>query len=200
MSFPYLLQYQGVHFCLPSMARSGRVVLYREKNFPYQWQEEMVLLDSFSGADNCLFFHDGYWWIFNTNLEERPYSEMYIWYSKELTGRWRPHEQSPAKKDIRCSRPAGGPFYHQGRLYRPAMDNSRGYGTRLAINRIIKLNPREFFEETVNYVEADQSHRYSHGVHTLSGISSVRTLIDGKAKKVIAAATIAKIKRTLGLL
>jgi hypothetical protein len=81
--------------------------------------------------------------------------------------------------DIRSARPAGTPFIFENVLYRPAQDCSVTYGGRVAVNRVVRLTPDEFVEETVCHVEPDAGGRYNAGLHTLSGVGDL-TLVDGK--------------------
>jgi len=83
------------------------------------------------------------------------------------------------KVDPRSAGCAGTPFVAGGSLYRPAQDCSRSYGGAVTLNRVIRLTPHEFHEETVAVVAPNA--RYPAGVHTLSSLGSI-TLVDGKRR------------------
>jgi hypothetical protein len=99
-----------------------------------------------------------------------------------MTGEYKPHRLNPVKTDVRSARPAGTPFVHEGILYRTAQDCSVTYGGRVAVNRILRLSPDDFEEETVSHVEPLQGSEYGRGLHTLSAAGSC-TLIDGKKNR-----------------
>jgi hypothetical protein len=60
-----------------------------------------------------------------------------------------------------------------------AQDCSETYGGAVTLNRIIRLTPEEYEEETVTVVRPDPDGPYPAGLHTLSAFDDW-TLIDGK--------------------
>ena len=89
---------------------------------------------------------------------------------------------NPVKSDIRSSRPGGTPFVVDGVLHRPSQDDSRVYGGRLVINRVVELTPDRFGEEPVRAVGPDPA--YPDGLHTLSAAGR-RTLVDGNHRHLV---------------
>jgi hypothetical protein len=106
---------------------------------------------------------------------------LHAWHAPDLFGPWVPHAGNPVKTDVRSSRPAGRPFVHRGQLYRPAQDCSRTYGGAVTINRVVRLSPTAFEEETIAVVEPYVDSPYPYGVHTLSTAGEY-TVIDGKGR------------------
>ena len=49
----------------------------------------------------------------------------------------------------------------------------------MAINRVLRLTPGEYYEETVRFIEPVKGSPYDKGLHTLSAVGNV-TLVDGK--------------------
>ncbi len=179
LSYPYTFEHDGSIYCIPEMSQAKRVELYRAVAFPLQWERVATLLEDFDGVDATVFRHDGRWWMLSARTHQNSWIKLYAFHAKDLTGPWTAHAANPLKTDIRSSRPAGTPFVHEGRLYRPAQDCSRSYGGALTINLVGKLTPTEF-EETVQQVFAvGADEPYSAGCHTLSAVGG-RTLIDGK--------------------
>jgi hypothetical protein len=105
--------------------------------------------------------------------------DLHLWYARNLLGPYQPHECNPVKTDVRSTRPAGTPFVHEGRLYRPAQDGSRTYGGAVALCRIDRLSPTEFEETVVRVVRPNREDGYPQGLHTVSACGDC-TLIDGK--------------------
>jgi hypothetical protein len=83
------------------------------------------------------------------------------------------------KTDVRSSRPAGRPFWHEGRLYRPAQDGTESYGGAMAINWITSLSLEKFQEVTVQRIRPQASWPYPDGIHTLDSFGGL-TVIDAK--------------------
>ena len=102
-----------------------------------------------------------------------------MYYAREIFGPYTAHQANPVKTDIRSSRPAGTPFYHNGYLYRPAQDCSVTYGGSIIINKINKLSPHEFDESVVKIIEPFKDTIYNKGIHTIAYAGDY-TLVDGK--------------------
>jgi hypothetical protein len=69
--------------------------------------------------------------------------------------------------DARSARPAGHLFEHRGGLYRPGQDCAVGYGRAVVINRVVRINPREYSEVEAARILPDWN-RHVVGVHTLN--------------------------------
>jgi hypothetical protein len=179
VSYPCLIEHQGIIYCALETFQARKISLYRAKAFPLEWERISTLVDNFAGIDPTVFHYDDRWWLTCCDQVTGPFDRLFIWHSRDLLGTWIPHPANPVKVDIRSSRPAGTPFMHEGRLYRPAQDCSSTYGARVVLNRVTKLTPTEFEEEIEVAVEPYASSEYPHGLHTLSAAGSV-TLLDGK--------------------
>ncbi len=180
LSYPFLLQWENETYCIPECWATREVTLYRATGFPHSWEKIAVLIRDFEAVDATPLHFDGRWWLFCTEKRDRGSSRrLYIFHAAELLGPWRPHAGNPVKLGTNGTRPGGTPFVHEGKLYRPTQDNSRTYGGRIAIQRVLSLTTERFAEETTCYVEPDTFGPYPHGLHTLSAAGRC-TLIDGK--------------------
>jgi len=180
-SYPYLFKHGSSIYCLPEIAESGKVMLYRADSFPCHWIEESVLIDNFHAIDPTLIFYNDYWWLFCTDLLGDCNAELYLWYSKKLTGPYQSHPSNPVKVDVRSSRPAGTPFIHEEILYRPAQDCSETYGGAVVINQVHEITKSRFREEVLIY-QPPPGESFNAGFHTLASVGDI-TLIDGKEKR-----------------
>ena len=178
-SYPYLVERDGAVYCIPETAEGREVSLYRAADFPRRWTKDATLLANVAGLDNTVIEWNGAFWLFHTDWDDGPFSKLRIWHAPELRGPWRPHAANPVKTDIASARPAGTPFVHDGELYRPAQDSSRGYGRSLVINRVLRLSPTEYQEERAVAVAPFRDGIHRHGIHTISAAGD-RTLVDGK--------------------
>lgn len=204
IAYPYLMNNDGSILCIPETHQAQEVAIYKAVNFPMEWKKIGVLISDFAAVDSTVFWHDGYWWLTCTQYPDTS-SKLYIWYATELLGPWRPHKANPVKDDEHSTRPGGTPFDYKGELFRPAQDNSQTYGGQIVINRITKLTPTEFNEETAVRVRPDSNGPYPNGTHTLSAVGNV-TVLDGKRIRFIKSASKlalrrggAKLGRKLGL-
>ncbi|MBV9270924.1 MAG: hypothetical protein JO165_07520 [Candidatus Eremiobacteraeota bacterium] len=177
-SYPYVFSYDDKLYCVPETFEANEVRLYRCEHFPDRWEFQSTLLHDIDAVDSTIFEHDGRWWLFCTTSDASAHRLLIFHAPTPLDG-WLPHARNPVKVDVRNSRPAGAPFTVDGVLYRPAQDNSRTYGGRIAINRIGVLTAADFAEETVAYLEPDAHSEYGSALHTLS-FAGDYAVIDGK--------------------
>ncbi len=177
LSYPYLLVHEDEIYCVPEMAAARRVTLFRALEFPWRWEEDATLLRDVAVLDSTLFRHGDRWWLLGTDRERGPRHALRAWCAPRLRGPWTPHAANPVKLDIHSARPAGPPFRHGDRLYRPAQDGAGRYGSAVVLNRIVELTPEVFREETVCRIEPDPPGGRAEGFHTLSGVDGW-TLVD----------------------
>ncbi|MDX8289236.1 hypothetical protein SLL00_05505 [Metabacillus indicus] len=183
MSYPYLLNDNGRLLCIPETSEEKKTMIYSFDSKTNRWNMESVIMSDFSAVDSTVIRYENKWWLFCTRGDEKTQShnsELHIYYSDDLFGKWKPHRQNPVKIDIRSARPAGTPFVSEGILYRPSQDCSQTYGGRIVLNKITKLSESHFDEETISSVDPRKNDLYKDGVHTLSAVNAEWTLIDGK--------------------
>lgn len=179
MSYPYLFEHGEQLYCIPETGEANEVSMYRAEEFPDRWTKVATLISNFSGIDSTVFQYEDRWWLFATELNDGFNLKLKVWYAPDLMGPWTPHAGNPVKTDIRSSRPAGTPFFHDGCLYRPSQDCSRSYGGRIIINRVVRLTPTEFEEEQAAVVGPYRNSPYPDGFHTISAVGGM-TVVDGK--------------------
>ncbi len=156
LSYPFLFEYLGEIYMLPETAQNRTLDLYRCTSFPEHWELERTLMSGVYAVDATLLDYGGRWWLF-TNIKENGGSSLdslYLFYAAHpLAAHWNPHPHNPIVKDISCARPAGRIFRHGQDLIRPAQDSSRRYGRALKFKRILRLNEKDYVEETVSSFE-----------------------------------------------
>ena len=178
LSYPYLLEVGDKLYCIPESSASGHVELYLANQDRTEWSPFATILRDMRLIDPTILHHGGSWWLFGTRMETGDNLKLFAWYADELTGPWQAHCANPLKTDIRSSRPAGPPFLHAGRLYRPSQDCSGGYGSALTINHVTSLTRDRFEEKFVSRIAPDRLGKYPTGLHTLCGAGN-QTIIDG---------------------
>lgn len=137
-----------------------------------------------------LFYQNNYWMFYTTQEKGDGYLE--IRYSQGVSAEalikdeqsFVRHPANPVKNDISCARPGGTPFLVDGELYRPAQNCRETYGGSIVINKITKLNQKEFAESRVCEIKPDPNSKYNLGLHNLSELGPL-TLIDGKRRIIV---------------
>lgn len=180
LSYPYVVQEADHPSFIPEnsagrdvsrfMISSEGVATAKTTIFP---QSELI--------DTTFVDWDGITWAFATIEAETTNTNLFIYYADSMDGPWHAHPLNPVKTDVRSARPAGTPFIFEGRLYRPAQDCAKHYGSAISINEILRLSKTEFCEIMVSRVEPLPCGKYSYGLHTISKVGG-RTLIDGATK------------------
>ncbi len=178
LAYPYLFDYKGEYYCIPENSKAGDVDLYRFDTTSGKLIFVQTLIPGLKAVDPSLFFHEGKWWLFFTDTASTN-ERLHIWYSDEFTGPYISHRNNPVKTDVRSSRPAGKPFYLDGKLLRPAQDCSVRSGRRIVLNQLIKLSADEFVEIPYAIVNPSPHSKYRDGMHTFC-VSDGAVIVDGK--------------------
>ena len=179
LSYPFIVVHDQDHvYCVPESYRNRTIELYKRNYSEGNFVAERILIRDIDAVDPTLFHYQNFWWLFFT-LKATSNTHLYLYYSSQLQGNYRPHKLNPVKIDITSSRPAGTPFFHMGNLFRPAQDCSEAYGKKITINRIVRLTPEEFEEVPAAILEPPSRGKFNKGIHTISSVGRY-TLIDGK--------------------
>ncbi|MCW5800897.1 MAG: hypothetical protein KIT31_00680 [Deltaproteobacteria bacterium] len=179
LSYPFVFAWSGSWWMIPETSRNRTVELWRATEFPHRWVRERVLLEDVIAVDATLIEHGGRWWMF-CNVGERGASkddELHLFHATTPLGPWIPHSTNPTKSDVRSARPAGRPWQVDGVWYRPAQDGSGGYGSRIVIHRIDRLDEQAFAETATGTLVADE--RFV-GLHTINACDGL-TVVDVRA-------------------
>lgn len=196
LSYPYIIEHDGTTYCLPQVAGSTGVRMFRLAGAALE--AGTTLVPDVAALDPTVVHHDGRWWLFFTDGSQGSMSHLHVWHADDLTGPWTPHHGNPVKVDVRSSRPAGTPFVVDGVLYRPAQDCSATYGGAIALNRVDLLTPDRFRESCVAMVRPQPSWDGAKGCHTLAAAGDV-TLVDAKWHVFSPPAALGEVRARLGL-
>lgn len=198
VSFPLVMQFEGQRLGLVETAALQECVLYTVDAAGH-WRPMATLLQGKAVADPALFFSDARWWLAYTDIGLGEADNLCLQYAPALTGPWQPHANNPVRVDVRGARMAGGFFWHEGALYRPAQDCLATYGAAIQLQRVLRCTPTEYEEETVRVLRPDPKGMFPDGLHTLSAWGE-RTLVDGKRHRFSLLVLWLKLRRRLGLL
>lgn len=166
-SYPYVVRDGGEIYCIPETAKAGVTHAWRCADYPLRWERVGAVIEDVPLVDPTLFRNDERWWLLGGRLDDEPDAKLFAWWADSMFGPWHPHPLNPVVTDITAGRPGGTVFEHDGRLYRPAQDSSRGYGTALAVCEVTRLDTRVFQERVAHRIVPPRD-RYRSGVHTLA--------------------------------
>jgi hypothetical protein len=168
LSYPFLVEEDGVLFMIPETADNRTVEIYRCEQFPNRWTLERVLLKDLFACDATLHREDGRWWMFANAAAHgsEVNDELHLFSAPTLMGEWTPHRRNPVKSDVRSSRPAGRLFRRGDGLYRPGQICTPLYGAGIALHRVTHLSIDNYAEEEhARIVPADSA---TLGIHTFN--------------------------------
>lgn len=164
LSYPFILKYNNELFCIPESKDHKSVELYKLDTGAMKMVHYRTLVKDLEVVDPTLIYHQNYWYLFFTSGSASNV-ELHIWHAEKLEDEFVPHVLNPVKSNISNARPAGPLFYLDGRLYRPAQDCSKSYGSRIIINEVKILTGDSFLEMAVSVLEPPKGFQ---GLHNLS--------------------------------
>jgi hypothetical protein len=183
MSYPAVFAHEGSIFCAPETHVLGGLRIFRMERDPWHWTQVAHMLPEMPLLDATLVEHEGSWWL--TATLAGPYSDtdLHLWHAPSPFGPWTPHQLNPVKSDVRSSRPAGNLFRLGDCLYRPAQDCAGDYGTAVMINKVVRLDPKDFVEIPVKRFSPDPDWRAPDGLHTFNVLNE-QVVIDAKRRAI----------------
>lgn len=182
LSYPMLIEDQGLVYMLPEAYKSGGTSLYKAVEFPFHWEK----VSSFSfpevAIDPTVLFYNDLWWMFYTPVREglSRQSVLSVAWSESLAGTWHSHSLNPVRISPSSARPGGNAVITSQGIILPTQDCSLTYGGGLTFLNIIELTPDQFEARiTGQFNKGSIFGEYNQGVHTLSKAGPY-SLIDGK--------------------
>ena len=156
LSYPHLFEYKENWYMIPETGDAEKVILFKATQFPYEWEEEKVLVSGKKLYDVTPFEYQGKWYCFASerianSTMPNDLLHLYLLHDGPL-GTWTPHPLSPIKIDVRGGRSAGKVFKKDGRWYRPAQLGAPKYGYAIELYEILKLTENEYEEQLVETI------------------------------------------------
>lgn len=183
LSYPFIFEYQNEYYLIPESHENKTIEIYKCNKFPDIWEFKQTLFENVDAVDTTLFQYKNKWWMFTCvkkNSNFREYDDLFLYYSDNpFSKKWVSHPMNPIVSDIRKARSAGNIFEKEGKIFRPSQDCSFGYGYRVIINQILKLDENEYQEKEIRVI--DPSNSKMDGIHTYNFNKNIQ-VIDGKIK------------------
>src|SRR5690606_18902655 len=82
LSYPYVFEHNNNFYMIPETCEAGKVILYKAKQFPYEWEETSTLLQG-KYVDASVFQHENKWWMLAGKSRK-----LHLFYSKQVEGPW----------------------------------------------------------------------------------------------------------------
>ena len=187
LSFPNVFEDNGEYYMIPETGADGSIRLYKATDSsltsftPYR----TIIKDGRKWADSDIVRKDGKYYLF-TSIYSRKAPEARLFVADSLDGEFKEHPCSPFSTNPANARNAGRIFEHDGRLFRPVQDNTKGYGKQLSIMEITALSPDKYSETLHREHILDANDKfYKRGGHQFCPITFAgRTIIatDGKQR------------------
>jgi hypothetical protein len=183
LSYPFIIRDGNDIFFVPEHAGARNISAFR-LNHAGKADCKVTILPHSELIDATILKWNGKYWLFAVDDSRSKNTDLHVYFAECRDGPWRAHPLNPVKTDVRSSRPAGTPFVHEGKLYRPSQDCSRHYGSATVINEVLILTESDCEERPVSCVQPWRGSKYPYGLHTVSDAGQF-TLIDGAQKKSI---------------
>jgi hypothetical protein len=141
LGYPYVFEWESQFYMVPETRGAGAVKLFEAVEFPTEW---VFVKDLIRGnfADPSPFQFEGRWWMFVL----RGHEELMLYTSEVLEGPWQEHPKSPLIHGRSATRPAGGPFIHDGKVIRFTQDDIPDHGRGVRAFQVDVLTPDEYEE------------------------------------------------------
>jgi hypothetical protein len=183
LSYPHVFRWNGDVFMIPETLYNRTIELYRCISLPDAWELHSVLMEDVAAVDATVTEINGTWWMF-VNIAEMgssTWDELHLFYADVPLGPWKPHPRNPVKSDVRSARPAGRIFSAHGEIFRPAQDCSGEYGSAISINKLLRIDLREYREKEVAKLLPNWAPDLV-GTHTLNAAGNL-TVLDARMKR-----------------
>lgn len=184
LSYPFVFDWEGTRFLLVESSQAKDLTLYRCVEFPHSWEPAGKLFEGRSVVDATPYFDGTRWYLFLAltetpfDYDQRIWCDLFVFWADDPRGPWHPHKRNPVVSDVRCARPAGALFVHEGRLIRPAQDCSIDYGYAVVFNEVLTLDPHDYAERAIGRLPPDWLPGL-RGCHTYQRCGGLE-VVDGK--------------------
>ncbi|MFD0682113.1 MULTISPECIES: glucosamine inositolphosphorylceramide transferase family protein [unclassified Paenibacillus] len=149
LSYPQVFKVNDEIFMLPETIETKKVLLYKAKRFPFEWE---IACELFSGSyvDPSIFKYENKWWLFAGSNQGK---NLHLFYSDHIEGTWTEHPQSPLiSNNISITRPGGRIIVSDTNIYRYTQDGNPYYGSAMRVFKINELSVTEYKEELVDMI------------------------------------------------
>jgi hypothetical protein len=174
LSYPNFFQFEKRFFCLPETFEANKLILFEKVDEVWK---QFNLIDDVKPIDPDIIFHNGLYYLFNTFKGCNHETNLYVYFSENITKGWKEHPLNPVVSDVRSARGAGKIFSIKKELYRPGQNYSIHKEGSISISKIKKLTNLEYEEEIVKEILPIANSKFPDKIHTINSIGNT-TVID----------------------
>ncbi|WHY90977.1 hypothetical protein QNK12_25600 [Neobacillus cucumis] len=180
LSYPFVFEWEDEIYMIPETSGNRTIELYKATKFPNDWELVKVLVDDINAVDATIIHYNNKFWMFANVFINGSSSldELYIFYSDNLFGDWKPHQMNPVISNASTARPAGNIFFQDGKLIRPSQDCSFSYGYSVKFNEILELTENTYCEKHIFELDPNWL-KHNKGTHTYN-CNDDYEVIDGR--------------------
>ncbi|WP_160722247.1 glucosamine inositolphosphorylceramide transferase family protein [Bacillus sp. USDA818B3_A] len=147
LSYPYVFKSNNEFYMIPESSEANKVLLYKAKNFPYEWEKVSGLIDG-KYVDSSIFYYKKKWWLFAGKG-----GKLHLFFSDTLEKNWYEHPKSPLiKNNYNITRPGGRVIVDNDIIFRYTQDGKPNYGSAVHLFKITRLSESEYEEEPISMV------------------------------------------------
>jgi hypothetical protein len=181
LSYPYVFRSGTEIYMIPETKQAQSVRLYRAVDFPARWELERTLIYDKKYVDSSIVYWQGYFYLFASRKRN-----LYLYFSESLDGEWQLHPGSPLRR-WNYARCGGRILEHEGRLYRFAQEQAKGYAMGVRRYQILELSTTKYKERPADkglFVEPCGESWAQRGMHHVDMLQlddgSYLSVFDGK--------------------
>ena len=169
-SYPCSVKDGDREYICPEVASHSAPYLMPE---PFDGKAKAYLkgLENIRALDGTMFRHEHTYYFF-CGVKQSSDDCLYLFFSDELMGPYRPHPQNPIVIDPRCARMAGKMLRWGDKVYRVGQNNCFAYGNGITISEIECLSRERYSERNV----ASVSFTDALGPHTVDVFGNLAVL------------------------
>jgi hypothetical protein len=167
LAYPYVFTWQNEYYMTPEAHTETFVRLYKATAFPDKWEYQKDLLTRGHFIQPTLVQYNRMWWMFVGGAGN---AALRLFYASDFRGPWTEHPLSPVIKDnLHTARPAGRPFFLDGKLYRLGMDCLPVYGYQVHAFRVTDISTKTYAEKMIDapLVKASSEGWNAEAMHTV---------------------------------
>jgi hypothetical protein len=168
LSYPHVFMYNNNFYMIPESCEANKVLLYKAKNFPYDWKVSKELMKG-KYVDTSIFQYNDKWWMFSGKNRK-----LHLFYSDHLEGNWKEHSKSPLiTNNNNITRPGGRVIVENNEIFRYTQDGEPSYGSAVRVFKINHLSKTDYSEKEVDLIlkgtKSDTDWR-KDGMHSIDQI------------------------------
>jgi hypothetical protein len=143
LSYPQVFSVNGTIYMLPETRQCGKVLVYRARKFPGDWEIAHVVRSDIEAVDATICIQPSALFILAWTYSPNSSPRLIGLRANSLLGEWTDWHLNG---DFLACRPAGSFFHHGENLYRPVQRDKRTYGDWLGVSKVDRLSADHFSE------------------------------------------------------